>query len=173
MPYRAKASGLHLHGLHTMLAYRNGDGRMKDKNCGLAAAATALHHKHRFTEPNLYTLEDEFPPDVFFGLFGTSKDRVCEILNAYGCHWREVRGEAALKHTLQHRHPVLVMLSIPWHEILWAGHWMVAFAYDEHGVHLTNYKSHNDRLPWSEFRDGWDSVFPAIIHMRKVGIAIH
>jgi hypothetical protein len=172
MPYHAMASGSHLHGLHRLLAYRNQDGTLVEKNCGLAAAATALHHKHLYSKHNLTHLEDEYPPDILFGLFGTSKSRVCEILSAYGCRWREVRGETALKHALRNKHLVLVMLSIPTRGILPAGHWMAAFAYDKQCVHLTNYHRHKDQMSWSLFREGWGSTLSAFIYMQKTGIAI-
>ena len=143
MPYHSFASGKHLHGLHSVLAYRNCDGELSGTNCGLAAAATVLRYRELFSEDTLALLEKRFPPDVFFGLFGTSKTRVREILSAYQCPWHEVEGKHALKHAIQHQQPALVMLSLPGH--LAAGHW------DEHHVHLTNYRSHHDRMKWGTF----------------------
>src|SRR4051812_20232021 len=141
MPYRSIAHGHRLHGVHTVTAYRNRDGELSQRNCGLAAAATALRYRHQFSDSRLTSLEDRFPPDILFGLFGSSKGRVCEILSAHGCPWREIEGKDALKRSIRHRKPVLVMLSLPGH--LAAGHWMVAYAYDGHHVHLTNYRSHH------------------------------
>jgi hypothetical protein len=111
------------------MAYRNRDGGLSQRNCGLAAAATALRYKERFMGETLAALEERFPPDILFGLCGTSKARVCGILSAYGCHRHEVEGQQALKHALRDRRPVLVMLSLPGHLV--AGHWMVTYAYDD------------------------------------------
>jgi hypothetical protein len=100
MPYYSMASGKHLHGLHSIMAYRNRDGQLAQRNCGLAAAATALRYKERYMGETLAALEERFPPDILLGLCVTSKARVCEILSAYGCHRHEVEGQQALKHAL-------------------------------------------------------------------------
>ncbi len=170
MPYYSYASAKHLHGLHSVMAYRNQDGELSGKNCGLAAAATALRYRGLFADNTLAELEQRFPPDIVFGLFGTSKTRICEILSAYQCPWHEVDGKHALKKAIAHRQPVLVMLSLPGHLV--AGHWMAAYAYDEHHVHLTNYLSHHDRMKWNPFLEGWDSMLSTIIDMDNTGIAI-
>lgn len=171
MPYYSMASGTHLHGYHSLMAYRNKDGELASKNCGLAAAATALRHKELFMDETLAEIEDRFPPDIFFGVFGSSKSRVCEILSAYKCRWHEIEGTHKLKHAIRHRHPVLVMLSLP--GTLPAGHWMVAYAFDEHHVHLTNYLSHKDRMKWNRFHEGWGATLPYMIDMDNTGIAIY
>ena len=170
MPYPSFAHGHHLHGIHSMWAYCNKDGELTQRNCGLAAAATALYHRFKFEDERLTRLEDRFPPDIFFGLFGSSKSRVCEILSAYKCPWHEIEGADALKHFLRHQKPVLIMLSLPGH--LAAGHWMVAYAYDLHHVHLTNYRSHRDRMTWEAFLEGWDSAISNMIGMGITGIAV-
>jgi hypothetical protein len=170
MPYHSTATGKHLQGIHTLIAYRNHDGDLSSTNCGLAAAATALHCKRLFFETRLTSLEKSFPPDVFFGFFGTSKTRVCEILSAYRCAWCQVHGKHALKRAIQRRHPVLVMLSLP--TFLPKGHWMVAYAYDDTHVHLTNYRSHHDRMTWGSFTSGWDSTLASVIDMDNTGIAV-
>jgi hypothetical protein len=123
-----------------------------------------------FAEQGLGGIEQNFPPDYFFGLFGTSKARVCEILSALKCHWRKIEGKHALKLAIQHRHPVLVMLSLP--TFLPSGHWMVAYAYDKAYIHLTNYRSHHDRMKWETFEKGWGSDLSALINMDNTGIAI-
>jgi hypothetical protein len=168
MPYLSVAHGHHPQGIHAITAYCNQDGELSQRNCGLAAAA--LHYRGLFSDTRLTSLEDRFPPDILFGLFGSSKNRVCEILSAYQCSWHEIEGEAALKDSIRHRKPVLVMLSLPGH--LAAGHWMVAYAYDKHHVHLTNYHSHHDRMGWAAFLEGWDSVLSYMINMDDTGIAL-
>ena len=151
------------------MAYRNHDGELS-RNCGQAAAATALRHKGLFADENLSELEDRFPPDIFFGLFGTSKSLICEILTAYRCPWYEVESDPALKQALRNKRTVLVMLSLPGY--LAAGHWMVAYAYDDHHVHLTNYPRY-DHMKWGSFLEGWDSKLSYMIDMDNTGIAIY
>ena len=170
MPYHSHAKGKHLHGLHAITAYRNRDGKLSDTNCGLAAAATALRHKHLFTDSDLSELESRFPPDILFGRCGTSKDRVCEILDAYKCRWREVEDKQALERAIKHCHPVIVMLSLPNHTA--SGHWMVAYAYDRHHVHLTNYVHYKDQMSWKHFEESWDSWLGYWIDMDNTGIEI-
>jgi hypothetical protein len=170
MPYLSVADGHHLHGIQAVTAYHNQDGELSSRNCGLAAAATALRYRDLFSDPRLASLEERFPPDILFGLFGSSKGRVCEILSAYQCSWQEIKGEDALKQSIRHHNPVLVMLRLPGR--FPTGHWMVAYAYDEDHVHLTNYRSHDDRMGWPAFLGGWDSLLSCMIDMDNTGIAL-
>ncbi len=158
------------HGLTHLFAYTNHDGTWTEKNCGQAAAATALRSRHLFAEADMKGLEERFPPDVVGGLCGTGKGRVLEILKAYHCPHRQIEGKRALVQALSHHQPVLVMLSLPGRVA--SGHWMVAYACDEHHVHLTNYQKHHDRMTWSDFEEAWDSWLSFFIDMDNTGIAI-
>jgi hypothetical protein len=173
MPYLSVAhhgKHRHRHGIHSLMAYVNQDGFIHYRNCGQAAAATALRYKHLFYEQGLTGIEQNFPPDCALGLFGTSKTQVCNILSALKCHWHEIEGKKALKHAIQHKHPVLVMLSLP--TFLPTGHWMVAYSYDDENIYLSNYRRHKDRMTWETFEEGWDSPISYTIDMDNTGIAI-
>ncbi|HVS37898.1 MAG TPA: hypothetical protein VMS17_20230 [Gemmataceae bacterium] len=170
MPYESTAAGQQLHGLPSITAYCNDDGALSRTNCGLAAAATGLCHRQLFAEKTLAVLEKRLPPDVLFGLFGTSKTRVCKILSAYRCRWHEIKGRRALRDALERQRPVLVMLGLPGR--LPAGHWMVAYAYDEQSICLTNYRSHNDHMKWGTFFQCWNSWLSRLIGMSNRGIAL-
>jgi hypothetical protein len=164
-------------GLGAIFEYTNGDGALCRTNCGQAAAATFLTHYGRLPAEAdgahrvMADLERCHPPNVLGGAFGTSRRCVARICAAFGVPVREVSGEAALRARLVRREPVIVMLGVSggrwWRFDLPGGHWMVAYACDAGGVHLTNW----GKMSWEEFRRGWGALVPRLIDMRRRGLA--
>ncbi|HMO34628.1 MAG TPA: hypothetical protein PKA06_01165 [Gemmatales bacterium] len=117
-------------------------------------------------------LEARFPPNILGGLAGTSRGRVERILEAHGCEALEVDGEAELRQALSSLVPVAVMLQVEgpsfWGRKWPAGHWMVAYSYDDEKIYLTNWAM--DGMPWEEFRRGWSAWIPWFIDMQRKGL---
>src|SRR5262249_31298405 len=89
-------------GLPGLFGYVNDDGKLSGTNCGLAASCTLLTFLGKMPaemttvphdNPNMVALETTYPPNILFGLAGTSRGRVERILDAYGCEPIEVDGE--------------------------------------------------------------------------------
>lgn len=167
-------------GRPSLFGYVNSDGHLRATNCGLAAAATLLTNLGNMvpveasdgTNTNMQTLEAGYPPNILFGLAGTSRGRVERILDAFGCEAMEVDGEPALRAWLEQKEPVAVMLQFPGRTVMGvtmpAGHWMVAYGCDAEKVYLTNY--HDDGMTWDEFRRCWNATLPWLINMDRKGL---
>src|SRR5262245_23096233 len=90
-------------GLATLFEFTNDDGQKCRTNCGQAAAATILTHCGKVKGAELpalevmCVLERDFPPDQFFGFFGTGRQQVERICMEHGLKLREIRGEEELK----------------------------------------------------------------------------
>lgn len=163
-------------GLVGIFEYVNRDGRLWRWNCGQAAAATMLAH-HRLGpvaghgSETMSELERSFPPDILGGWFGSSRRRVVSLCKAHGLPLCDVRGEAELRRTLADRRPAIVMLGVPGARLgpwrLPGGHWMVAYAFDDRHIHLTNWP---EPMPWPEFRAGWTSFVSRLIQMDERGL---
>jgi hypothetical protein len=115
------------------------------------------------------TLEERYPPDVLFGVCGTSKTRMRDILSQNRLSLLHIKGETQLKNCIKGFSPVLVMLGIS--QVIWGmtvpgGHWMVAYAYDSDSVHLTNY----GKMSWGDFKRDWNSTVSLAIDMQNKGI---
>ena len=89
-------------GLPTLFGYENADGRLTGTNCGIAASATLLTFLGKMpvevtnipnANPNMTALESTYPPNILFGLAGTSRGRVERILDAYSAEAIEIDGE--------------------------------------------------------------------------------
>jgi hypothetical protein len=169
------SAGQGLQGLTSMFQYVNGDGTLQETNCGQAAAATILTHYGIFEKkterpnPNMTLLEDRYPPDVLFGVCGTSKTRMRQMLNENRLSLLHIKGETQLKNCIRNYSPVVVMLGIS--QVICGmtvpgGHWMVAYAYDNEYVYLTNY----GQMSWGDFKRDWDSVVSLAIDMQNKGI---
>lgn len=163
-------------GLESLFEFTNDDGQLKRTNCGQAAAATFLTH-HGKLDPvkNLACdlmaiLEKEYPPDQFFGWFGTGPRQVQRICQVYGFPLEEIRGEEDLKECLRHKRPVIVMLGVSAGRMLNinlpGGHWMVAYAFNNDNIYLTNHGA----MSWEEFRQGWYAMVPRLIAMQGRGL---
>lgn len=168
-------------GLPGIFEFRNDDGDQQRVNCGQAAACTFLTHYGKLpsaTEPDrahevMTTIEADHPPDNLFGWFGTSPRRVELICQAYGVNIEQVDGEGNLRARLDQGQPVMVMVGTEgprfWRFTAPAGHWMVAFGYDDDAIFLTN--GADVRMPWDEFRGWWASTVPRLVSMQNTGLA--
>jgi hypothetical protein len=171
-------------GLGSLFEYTNEDGNHPNRNCGQAAAATMLTYRGRFACPAtpdaanhiMTELEDKYGADILFGLFGTSRHRMTEMIAAYGGTVSVIQGVAALKRQVELKCPVIVMLDIARDKAGWntsvGGHWTVVFAYDKEYVYLTNWPDVNSRCAWKQFRLGWTSWLPSMIAMRATGLVV-
>lgn len=168
-------------GLPYLFGYDNGDGIKHGTNCGMAASATLLTYlgkmpeaktSHPFSNPNMTVLETEYPPNILGGLAGTSRGRVERILEAFGCEVCEIHGEVDLRKTIHAGQPVAVMLQVTgktiWGMTMPAGHWMVAYGFDEENIYLTNWGEPG--MNWEVFRRGWSQLIPWCIHMDCRGL---
>ena len=168
-------------GLPSIFEYVNGDGILHKFNCGQAAACTFLTHYRVFPDQIdstaahaiISTIETEHPPDNLGGWFGASRRRVERICRTHGKPVEEIEGEAELRKRLATMQPVIVMVGtegpavLKWHAP--AGHWMVAFGYDDRQIYLTNGAAPG--MPWEEFREWWGSFVPRLISMRNAGLS--
>jgi hypothetical protein len=167
-------------GLPVIYEFRNADGDLCRFNCGQAAACTFLAHHGKVPEELdaelahavMTAVEGAHPPDNAGGWFGTSRRRVERICRTHGVGVEEVSGEAELRERLAAGRPVIVMVGTDgpriWKWRAPAGHWMVAYGYDDHQVFLTNHVGPG--MPWDEFRWRWNAIVPRFISMRNVGL---
>lgn len=160
------------HGLDRIFEFTNDDGANVGTNCGQAAAATFLT-EHGLLAPFVETMrrvESPFPPDNLGGYFGTSRRQVIRICRSFGMRVRNIHGEVALRAQLACRQPVIVMLGVSggrvWKFELPAGHWMVAYGFDDRHIFLTNWGP----MTWEDFRRGWRAFVPMLVQMRESGL---
>lgn len=164
-------------GVASIFQYTNWDGELCRFNCGQAAAATYLTFQGVFPPDQeqagaiMRQLEAERPPDIMGGWFGTSRRQVEHICRQHGHELTEIAGEESLRDHLDQKRPVIVMLGVPGPKLLNrialpAGHWMVAYGYDEANIHLTNW----GMMTWPDFRARWKSIIPRVISMQQRGL---
>ena len=178
-PLPAPAPGYQ--GLPSLFGYVNDDGRLCGTNCGIAASATLLTFLGKMpvaitqipnANPNMAALESTYPPNILAGLAGTSRGRVERILDAFGGEAVPVEGEEGLRNSILAGQPVAVMLKVPgktmWGMTFPAGHWMVAYGFDEQYIYLTNWDING--MSWEEFREGWTHIIPWCIDMDRKGL---
>ena len=157
-------------GLPSLYQFVNADGSLTRFNCGQAAACTLLSHFGAIGGDAcalMAAVEKANPPDNLLGYFGTSRRRVERICREHGIELDELTGEDELRAALAGNRPVAVIVELPG-PVVWrwrapAGHWMVAYGFDEEHIYLTNW----GRMTWAEFRDGWRALVPRLIHMRR------
>lgn len=162
-------------GLPEFFEFTNGDGRWRPYNCGQAAACTLLSHcgaikPQEDASELMKAIEQAHPPDNFGGYFGTSRYCVERICRRNGVRLKEVVGEEQFRAALTNCRPVIVMLGVPGPKFMGyplpAGHWMVAYGFDNEHVYLSN----QGRMTWEEFRSGWRSLVPRLIRMNGRGL---
>jgi hypothetical protein len=164
-------------GLASIYEYTNDDGALQKWNCGQAAAATLLTHLGQF-EPNpqkaseiMSWIENNHPPDVAGGWFGSSRRRVTRICRSRGVELDEINGIAELRRELDRGNPVIMMLGVHagkfWRFDLPGGHWAVAYGYDSQNLYLTNW---GEPCPWDDFGWRWRSMVSRIIQMSERGL---
>jgi hypothetical protein len=161
-------------GVREIFEFTNWDGRHTRFNCGQAAACTFLTHYH-FIPPRseaMQSIEHASPPDNFGGYLGTSRRCVEHICRSHGLLIEGVVGENELRWHIGSNRPVIVMLGVSGPKFLrWqlpAGHWMVAYGFDDEHIYLTNW----GKMKWDEFRAGWQSIVPRLIQMRESGLVL-
>lgn len=160
-------------GLEAIFEFVNWDGRHTRFNCGQAAACTFLTHhgKLEASADVMPSIEREFPPDNLGGWLGTSRRRVEQICRGFDLATEAIQGEAELRLSLADQRPAIVMLSTPGPKILrWrlpAGHWMVAYGFDDRHIYLSNW----GRMEWDLFRERWQGFVPKLIQMDNRGLA--
>lgn len=167
-------------GLPSVYEFINSDGEHRRFNCGQAAACSLLSFAGVLVaEPDpavartlMMAVEEANPPDNFGGWFGTSRRRVERICRRHGMELEVVRGEDELRASLAAGRPAIVMLGTEgprlwkWHAP--AGHWMLAYGFDDRQIFLTNWSS--PAMPWDEFRRWWRAIVPRMISMRNIGL---
>jgi len=164
-------------GVRTIYQFTNWDGELVPFNCGQAAACTYLTYTGKLTPVEeqageiMRRIEKTHPPDNLGGYMGTSRRRVERICRSHGVILRPVLGETKLREQLTLGNPVIVMLSVPGQKLfnrftMPAGHWMVAYGFDEQDVHLTNW----GKMSWVDFRRRWNTLVPRIIGMSNLGL---
>lgn len=132
--------------------------------CGQAALATVLSTLGvKPEDPTNRVMQDiyaAFPPDILWGRFGTSFRQVEKCLTKNGVTWRWAEGEAALMESLRRKELVMMMVDIGatedegWGPI--GGHWVVVYAADDKGVHLSNWPR-DGHCGWHSLRRAWDT----------------
>jgi hypothetical protein len=151
------------YGLSSIYQYVNADGQNPRTVCGQAASATLLTYCTG-RPANLSTLraiERTHPPDILGGILGTSPRRVQAILVYYGAIGLGTIGnEESLKRLIRGLFPVICLIqnSGGLFGLGDGAHWLVAFAYNDNGIFVTNYG--NVFLSWSAWREKWNSPLP-------------
>jgi len=168
-------------GLPSVYEFINSDGEHRQFNCGQAAACSMLAFVGAIANDldsenarsTMTAIEDAHPPDNLGGWLGTSRRRVERICRRHGIELGEIDGEDALRESLAAGRPVLVMLQTDgarfWKWRIPAGHWMLAYGYDERQIFFTN--NGGCGMTWEEFRSRWNAIIPRCIRMRNVGLA--
>ncbi|MBO9539603.1 hypothetical protein J7643_03320 [bacterium] len=166
---RLVAGWQHLH------VYTNGDSN----HCGQAAAAMMLAHadlnplnlNRRIQDPvdsRWYAsnadwidgLTAKYPPDVLFGLAGTSPGRLVEMLEAFGMrtHFSTSADDTAgLERWVSAGWPVATLVDA---QALWGGeaslHWIVVYGMDQRQVLAGNTFDGKRAIPLDKFRRAWE-----------------
>lgn len=179
MPQLVSASDyqpINYRGLPGLVEFTNADGLNCPVNCGQAAACTLLNYMGLIqpdpsqTDQIMKEIETAHPPDNLGGRFGTSRRRIERILGAYGVEPTVIAGEENFRQMLHLGNPMIVMIGLTVRKILGisipSGHWMVAYGYDDDFVYLTNW----GRMPWEDFRQGWNGLVARLIRMRNIAL---
>lgn len=159
-------------------------GQKNGNNCGQAAIATIVEYwkknVHSHIKRNRYNnrdqryypdndafveaIEYDYPPDLLFGHFGTSKERIQDALIDYGMDnvnvYYDRGGNPAgqreldiLINWLENRYPVIVLLDLgPLDGKHWAFHYVVVYHYDGSDFYITN---PYDKVPFDDFIQSW------------------
>lgn len=133
-----------------------------DQDCGQAAACTLLAYYGKIPakQSAMADIEDDYPPNIMGGYFGTSAGQVRKILECY-LSVEEVVGPIELVNALRNGTPVVVMFQTS----NWSGHWVVATGITGKFIHLTNYGD----MPVEEFLSKWNGWLPKLIGFNQRG----
>lgn len=148
-------------GLASIVEYTNDDGGNVETCCAQAAAATMIGFIDQDQPPPIdmvHFLEEQFPPNVMFGRWGTSPAQVVRMLDAHGLKATGVLGIDGLMSSLSAGRPVLMLLGVPTeflHLSFREPHWVVAWGMDDKDFYLTNYGKMTHRelfaFAWGDF----------------------
>jgi hypothetical protein len=148
----------------SIFQYTNDGAKNKDTACGQAAIATlitALRVKAPDTGSALIReVESNYPQDNALGNAGTSWQQMEKALHGYGLKTYWATGEAELKEYLRAGYPAAVMLDvgrIPQYGFHWGGHWVVAYAFDDGNIYLTNWGYDGTTCSWGAFSAAWNT----------------
>lgn len=141
--------------------YGNGESTVYQPTCcGQAAVLSYLTNVNNKdcspTYPGLDAFVKKYPPDNFFGMLGSSVNRLTQTLNAFGYHTNKRKGWSELRKTAWHT-PCLVMLEVQaagWPK--WGLHWVCVYGFDSKNVYLTNWWNNSTHCPIDKFKAGWN-----------------
>jgi Peptidase_C39 like family len=161
-------------GLGSIYQFVNEDGQNPDNVCGQAACATLLTYcgLMRAELATLREIEQNYPPDLFFGKLGTSPLHIQKILEHYGANnLQKANNIDALKQCVSSSFPVICLIQNTGglFGLKDGAHWFVVFAYDDDGVFVTNYGI-PCHLSWSDFKEKWDSPLATMASLDFKGI---
>lgn len=160
-------------GICQIAEFTNVDFPIQRTTCGQAAAVTALWHaglnaKYGTPESLVKNFFDYAPPKITIGGLIEKKDslgtdwRQMEYgMNKYaslGMRYNWQKGKAALQNELRKGNPCLIMIdmgTLPPYSWLSGGHWVVAYGYDNSGVHVTNLGNLDNKMTWDQLHKAW------------------
>jgi hypothetical protein len=132
-------------------------------SCGQAAVATILTHwglAGRVANGQPVTdVWKTHPPNVAFGLGGSSAGLVEAALKSRGFKTPFISGEANLLHYVGQRYPVVVLIDVGAITSQWGLHWVVVYGYDSNWVYVTNWNATSTpyKISRANFRKAWDT----------------
>lgn len=126
-------------GLKKIYQYDNDSpGVDKARSCGQAAAATVLRHWGKISGDDAVTqVWNRYEPNVFND--GTNWDREQEAIQGFGLNAYWATGLDEMKEYIKLGYPAILMVDVGAVGDRWGGHWVVAYAYDDDGIYITNW----------------------------------
>lgn len=131
-----------------------------DRSCGQAAIATVLTFYGKLPQDDsgqtVTDIWNAYEPNVPGD--GTNWDQMQRAIEGYGMNAYWGTGEEELKSYIRGGRPAIVMVDVGAVSNRWGGHWIVAYAFDDYGIYVTNWAFGTTRdgyLTWGEFRTAW------------------
>ena len=152
-----------------------------ENSCAQSAAACVLDHYGKLPSSPATAVADiyqAFPPDNPVK-FGTSPGRTEAILHANQLRTRYFNsatangyGAAQLADPLAHNIPVICIVDNGKLGGAWWAHFVVAFAYDDGGVWITNsIVTHGEQyVPYAQWEEAWHCWFMSSKELQFVGL---
>ena len=150
--------------MQNFIEYTNYDGIHVNTNCGEVAITTLLVNKGKIDNgPDAVKfIENQYPPDILFGWFGTSPTQIQTVCEKFGCPLQKDSGVDNLIKCLQKGK--LCILLIGWMEGLKpCGHWTVAHKFNDNIVSLANY----DDVKIEDIDSLWSNIIPVLGGMKN------
>jgi hypothetical protein len=132
-------------GIQSFWNYTNRDSSEHTNQCCGQAAVYSINRTRHNTEAEggLTNFVRKYPPDVFFGTLGSSKERIIEMLHAVRFRFR-TDTFSGLDGSL-HNNPVIVCLDVNAAGLGGMGlHWVSIFGYTQSYYYLSNWE--NNRI---------------------------